>query len=151
MFGWLLGNKYLAAGLAALAGAVVLLGWGLGHAEQRIGGLREDLKVATHDRDQAKRDLQTETTAYTALQGAHKLCMDEMRTSKEAQARAVADLATLTQRQQQESQNVRTLHESILREPGCQDLAKLDIAARCPDLAVELRQRAAYLSAAPAD
>lgn len=134
--GMLIGGALLVLTVMAEGGYIV------GQAK-RIGALEAANKNQAHQLAQSGLDLGVCLNTKQAVQEAHLQCMDEIRVTKDENAHQRESIEQLADHIRKESESVRREREVIYRQPGCQELRELDIAAVCPDLARSLRARAA--------
>jgi hypothetical protein len=112
-----------------------------------IGGLEAKNATQQHALDESGLDLEVCTVSKTALSEEHRKCMDEIRTWKNDAQVAKDKAANLNELLAQETASVHREREIIYKQPGCAELAALDLATACPGLADSLRKRAAEVSA----
>jgi hypothetical protein len=134
--------------LALAVGALSLLIYAAIHQHTKLVAMETEYKQLQHDKAQADLNLTTVTVERDVTRSAHKACMDEIRTSVSSQETAVARLAQDMSDIQRSQKNARVERVEIYKQPGCRELAEIDISASCPALAGSLRRRALEVSAA---
>ena len=112
-----------------------------------IGGLEAQVDTQKHAIANAGLDLEVCTISKTAVTEEHTKCMNEIRTWKNDAQVAKDAAAKLNELLVQETASVHREREIIYKQPGCAELAALDLASACPGLANSLRKRAAEVSA----
>lgn len=136
----------LIAGGLLLLGVIVQAGVIVGQAKT-IGRLESQSRGQLAELAQCQTDLGASLVDRQAIQAAHLACMDEIRITKDENATQRQSIDQLAAHIRQESASVHREREVIYRQPECRELAVLDIAAVCPDLASSLRARAIEVSA----
>jgi len=130
--------------VAALIEGIVIL-----EQASTIGGLKERQEQYQNKLAQKTLDLKSCTEVKTELRTQYDACLEQVRVSQDEALHARESVAKLAQTISLEADHVRKERAVIYRLPGCKELAELDVAAACPDIAGSLRDRAAaYVSAA---
>lgn len=136
-------GKGLLIGIAILLGILAIESGVVLSQATAIGKLQAEAKAGGQLLKQTETERAACVTAHQLLQTAHQGAMDEIRRGKEEADQARQTIDDLTATIQREANNVHRERDIIFRLPGCRELADLDIAAACPDLARSMRGRAA--------
>jgi hypothetical protein len=76
------------------------------------------------------------------LRGAHEELIETIRADQGTIRRAAEAVTLASAAIHGGAERVRSERENIIREPSCAELARLDVAAVCPALAISLRDQA---------
>lgn len=147
MFGWIQKNVMLAIILGAMAAVIAAESSYIVHQSGKLGSKKAELETAQRDLGVAQTNLTQEKAANDLLEKANNSLIDEVLVSKAEQKASVEYIRNLEASLKTASVSTRKQRDEIYKEPGCDQLAKIDIAAMCPDLAGSLRQRAAATKA----
>lgn len=128
------GLKLILAVLTALAGSGAMWLWHAnGRLHQTIGGQQaalEAARAANHD-------------ALSTIQALRSANEDWVRRARQKDLAAQAQIEALEARYEDlalDEQEVRIERQVIYRDPSCAELAAIDVATVCPDLARSLRE-----------
>jgi uncharacterized membrane protein len=136
---------------------VVLLGL-LSLQTARVGWLKDELAATSQSLKTARGDFATCDTErsqgralISALRAAHDQCMEVIKVGTKLNEVSVEALNAAVIEIDRRANAAARDREIIFRQPGCRELAQMDIAAACPDLAERMRERSKELSRARED
>lgn len=125
--------KLIGAGIA-VAG-MLAIAW-MARANSRlhteVGAMRSELEQAQSVADQ-------NLEAFNRVDALQKRCVADVAVDRQQNAITVAQLTADLIGVNSRAEQVRVVREEIFRGPTCKELASIDISARCPAWADELR------------
>ncbi len=119
-------------GVGAMAITISILG-------KQLWQKNEDLVKARAETAVLERRVNALAAVRDGIRTAHQLCMDEIKVARADQTSAISAVRDLTEELKKDTFNVRVERQTIYKTPGCDELAKMDVAASCPALASSLR------------
>jgi hypothetical protein len=124
---------------------LVALAW-MARANSRlhteVGEIRTEL-------EQAQSVAEQNLEAFNRVDELNRICVNDRAVDKQQNAVTVAQLNADMISVSSRAQQVRVMREEIFRDPTCKELASIDIGARCPAWADELRFSAQAINPNP--
>ena len=129
-------TKVLGGATVVMVLAALFMGNRLMAAKEEIGAKQQAL-------DQATLTNQRNQRALDEVEARFNKCVDDRKVDQEQNAVALANLERHAAEVEARKQRVRVEKEEIFRDPTCEELGNMDIAAMCPRWAEQLRDRSA--------
>jgi hypothetical protein len=120
----------------ALVIAVALLSWQNRRLAGELGATKLSIENAT-------RAAEANLEAFNRVDELNKICIADRQADEEANRITVVELNAELAAARSRSERVRLVREEIFRDPTCEEIGAIDIAAQCPAWAGSLRERAA--------